>query len=591
MGLLHLLLVTLLLLSPGRDCSVPNLLYHLIKELKFEHALLMGNSDLIWLEVLWKVPVPIIQIEEQPKVNYSLGEYHSHNFLTIAFVNESPEEILDVLYLNLQMLNTRKILLVLKEKKIRVYSLLEWFWKHQLLNVVAIGEDFEESLILYSYTPFPILQFIERRMENSTKLFEPRLSNLQGYKLPIALGGSSPRLIVFRGLDGKLIYSGPVGNLMKSFEQRFNCKLVQPYPFNEKAIPPALELIKAVRNGSVQFALAATYAYKPFTDYSYPIELMSWCLMMPIPSEVPHSQLYSMVFSPMAFWITLLVMMVISLTLSIALRLHGYRVTFSEFFLHDSCLRGVLSQTFYEVLRAPPLIRAIYLGICVLGLLITSWYNSYFSTFVTSAPRLPPITTFESIKNSNLKVVMWTPEYKMLLYLSENMEKYSSIFKLEDNYKEFLQLRDSFDTRFGYVMPIEKWALMNEQQKVFSSPLFSLQENLCFYHTIPVVFPIMNNSIFREPLESLILDATATGLLSRWRDMTFTELIKAGQLALVDRGHPKAFRAMKVKDLEKIWVCGGFMLGLATFVFLLEIICFFRYKMCTKIINIFKRKH
>jgi len=78
--------------------------------------------------------------------------------------------------------------------------------------------------------------------------------------------------------------------------------------------------------------------------------------------------------------------------------------------------------------------------------------------------------------------------------------------------------------------------------------------------------------------------------LSHWRDMAFTEMIKAGLLGLVDRGHPKEFRAMKLKDLEKIWRCWGYMLSLATFVFALELICFWRQKIWSKIRNIFSLK-
>ncbi|XP_043948392.2 uncharacterized protein LOC108024331 [Drosophila biarmipes] len=589
MGQLHLLLVAWLFLSPGTDCFIHNLLNQLRSELQFEYALLLGNLEPIWLDTLWHFPVPVLQIKEHNQVDFNLGNYHSRNLLTIAFVNDSPEEVLGVLHINLRMLNTRPVLLVLQKKKMRVYSMLEWCWNHQLLNVVAIRPDFKESLIVYSYTPFPILQFIERRLDGSTKIFESRLENLQGYRMPFVLGGSTPRLIVYRDKNGELIFSGPVGNFMLSFEQRYNCRLVQPYPFDETVTTPSRELIGAVRNGSAQMALAATYALLPFTGYSYPFELMSWCLIMPLPAEVPHSQLYSKVFSPGTFWITLLAMVTISLTLSMALRIHGYRVTFSEYLLHDSCLRGVLSQSFYEVLRAPPLVRGIYLVICVLGLLITSWYNSYFSTFVTSAPRLPAFSSFESIMRSSTKVVIWKPEYEMLLLLTDNMKKYSAIFQLQKDFEAFLHLRDSFDTRYGYIMPLEKWSLMKEQQRVFSSPLFSQQEDLCVFHMVPIVFPIANNTIFKEPLDRLILDVTATGLLSHWREMVFTEMIKAGRLGLVDLGHPKEFRAMKVKDLEQIWRCWGYMLGLATFIFLLEWICFSRQKIWLHIKNIFLR--
>ncbi|KAH8385565.1 hypothetical protein KR200_000271 [Drosophila serrata] len=576
---LQLLLFTLVLLSPGRDGSYRHLLFHLHKELNFEFAVLMGNPDPIWHKILWNMPVPIIQINEESLDKYNLGFYHSKNFVTIVFVNESPKEILELLNLNLGLLNTLPVILVLEKENMQMYPLLEWCWHHQQLNVIAIGRDFEDSRIIYSYSPFPIFQLIERRLENRTLIFESRLKDLQGYSVPIALGGSSPRLIVYRGSEGQLIFSGPVGNLMMCFEQRYNCKLEQPYPFDESSIQPARQLIGAVRNGSVQFALAAYYPQRPFSGYTYPIELLSWCLMMPVPSEVPHSQFYSIVFDPLTFWLTLFVIVVISLTLSLALRLHGYRVSLTEHFLHNTCLRGVLGQPFYEVLRTPALVRGIYMVICVLGILITAWYNSYFSTFVTSAPKLPPFTSYESIEQSNVEVVIWKPEYEKLIQESENMRKYSTIFRIKSDYQEFLELRDSLDNRYGYMMPLEKWSLIKEQQKVFSSPLFTLREDLCVFHTVPIVFPIAENSIFKEPLDRLILDVQDTGLLAHWRDIALTEMIKAGQLKLVDLSRPKEFRPMKLEDLEQVWLAGGIMLGLATLVFIWEIIWFWRYKL------------
>ncbi|XP_017046355.1 uncharacterized protein LOC108091591 [Drosophila ficusphila] len=589
MGQLPILLATLALFNPGRDSSLRNLIHNLRSDLEFDYVLLLGNSDPIWQEILLQLPVPIVQIREMTENSEELGDNHSHNILTIAFIYQSSEETLKLMHSYLRKLNTTPILLVLKEKSIKVKPLLEWCWNHQLLNVVAIGYDFEESMIVYSYTPFPILQFIERPFENSTKIFEPRLENLHGYELPVAIGGSAPRLIVYRGKDGKLKISGPVGNLKYCIEQRFNCRLVQQYFLNESFIFPAQQYEGAVRNGSVEFALAAYYPKPPFSRFTYPIELMSWCLMMPVPQEVPHSQLYSMVFSPSAFLITLLVMVLTSLILSFALRLHGYRVDFSEYILHDSCLRGVMSQPFYEVFHSPFLVKGIYLGICVFGVLITAAYNSVFSTYMTSAPKFPPFTSYETIKHSNVKVVIWTPEYEMLLETSKNMETYKSIYRLEPNYTKFLELRDSFDPRYGYMMPLEKWSLVNQQQKVFSSPLFNLKEDLCVYHTVPIVFAIMENSIFKEPLNRLIIDLTAMGLFNHWRDMVFTDLIRAGKLELRDLSPPHEFRPMKVEDLEKIWIMVGVLLSLATFVFLLECIRFYRLKIIQKIKSVFRR--
>lgn len=154
------------------------------------------------------------------------------------------------------------------------------------------------------------------------------------------------------------------------------------------------------------------------------------------------------------------------------------------------------------------------------------------------------------------------------------MKPYEAIFKLEPSYIKFLQKRDSFDTRYGYMMPLEKWNLVNQQQKFFSSPLFTFRDDLCVFRTVPVAFPIVNNSVFRQPLERLIGEVTATGLMDHWRDNAFIEMIKAGKLKILDLGKPKKFRAMKLEDLKNIVLGGALMIALASIVFVLEHIWF-----------------
>lgn len=397
---------------------------------------------------------------------------------------------------------------------------------------------------------------------------------MNGYKLPIMVGGSTPRLIIYRRPAGDLFYAGFVGHLKHCFEVKYNCQLVEPIPMNESTLVPALQLLGAVHNGSVQFALAATFTEPPIDGYIYPFELMNWCFMMPVPEQVPHSQLYSRVLDLNTSMIILVALIMISILLSLTLRVHGYNVQLYEFLLHDNCLRGVLGQCFNEVLQAPTLVRGMYLEICILGFLLTAWYNSYFSAYITSGPYQKPFTSFETILKANFKIVFWTPEYKKLISYSDDIKPYEAIFKLEPSYSKFLQLRDSFDTHFGYMMPLEKWNLVDQQQKFFSSPLFTFRDDLCLFRTVPVAFPIVNNSVFREPLERLIGEVTATGLMSHWRDNAFSEMITAGKLKILDLGKPKEFRAMKLEDLKNILLGGAFMVALASIVFVLEHIWF-----------------
>ncbi|KAH8388353.1 hypothetical protein KR093_004742, partial [Drosophila rubida] len=411
----------------------------------------------------------------------------------------------------------------------------------------------------------------ERRIDNSTNpIVLPRLHDLRGYRLPTLIGGSAPRLIVYRRSQGDIFYGGYVGHLMHCFQVKYNCRLVQLLPMNESTLVPAQQLTNAVRSGSVQFALAATYMELPPNNYTYPFELLNWCLMLPVPGLVPHSQLYARVLDLDTFLVVLAALVLTSLLLAVGLRRHGYRVQPIEFLLHDNCLRGALGQSFNEVLGAPMFVRGIYLLICVLGFLLTAWYNSYFAAYVTSGPREKAYSSFDDILSSGFKIVIWSPEYQQLIKYTERMQRFESIFNIEPDFAQYLRRRESFDTQFGYMMPQEKWHVVQQQQLVFTAPLFSFHRNLCIYRGFPISFPIAPNSVFREPLERLIGEATATGLMAHWRDMAFSEMITAGKLSLADLGKPNEFRAMRLMDLHYILIAGALMMTLAFIVFLLE---------------------
>ncbi|KAH8417570.1 hypothetical protein KR222_001957, partial [Zaprionus bogoriensis] len=537
----------------------------------FDYVLIVGKTEEDWSKLFAELPVPAILLDGKSNITYNLDAHHTRNLLTIAFVDESNNGLLEFLSRSLRFWNTEPVLLIVKNNT-WLGMLLERCWtQYQLLNVLAIFDDFEHSGILYSYSPFPKFHLEELHISNSTNpIIVYKLENLQGYKLPIMVGGSTPRLIVYRQPSGDLVYAGIVGHLKQCFELRYNCHLVEPMPLNESSMVPARQLLGAVHNASVQFVLAAIFMEPPIDGYIYPFELLNWCFMMPVPELVPHSDLYSRVLDLNILLIVITALVLISVLLTFALRLNGYSVQPYEMLMHDNCLRGALGQGFNEVRRASTLVRGIYMEICVLGFLFTAWYNSYFSAYITSGLHEKPFSSFENILQSHFKIVIWTPEYQKLIRYSDDLQYYTNIFKLEPSYTRFLQIRDSFNTRYGYMMPLEKWNLVSQQQKFFSSPLFTFREDLCAYRGVPVAFPIVNNSVFREPLERLIGEVTATGLMAHWRDNALIEMIRARKLKIVDLSKPYEFRAMELKDLKYILEAGGLMMALACSVFALE---------------------
>lgn len=389
--------------------------------------------------------------------------------------------------------------------------------------------------------------------------------------MPVILGGTAPRMIAYRNKKGNVVYDGTVGHFMTAFQQKYNVKFVQPLQAkNPLDFAPSMQTVGAVRNETVEISISLTFPTIPPFGFSYPYEQMNWCVMLPVEADVPPFEYYTRVFELAAFLLTLGTLVLISCLLASALSLHGYATNISEFLLHDSCLRGVLGQSFVEVFRAPTLVRGIYLEICVLGILITAWYNSYFSSYVTSAPKQPPFRTYDDILASKLKVVAWKPECAELVGRLLEFRKYETMFLVEPDFNRYLALRDTLDTRYGYMITTNRWVLINEQQKVFSRPLFQKRDDFCFFNNIPFGFPLHENSVFMEPVQKLIMELAETGLYYHWITTGFSELIDAGEMHFVDLSPHREFRAMQIQDLQYVWYGYAFMVVLSSLVWLLE---------------------
>ncbi|XP_016927029.4 uncharacterized protein Ir94e [Drosophila suzukii] len=588
----------LCLISLVGGATVIELLGRIKLESDFEYVLLMKNRnfsvpDQVWnastieMDIMETIEVPVLQLDEN--VSYFLHNRISRRLLSLVFLsNENLDEhrgLLKGLVGNLRHMTTSRVVFLIQSEASTdvLYILFRDCWRKKLLNVVVMFNDFEATSTFYSYSHFPILQIEERVYESSLQsslIFPDRLRDLHGYEMPVILGGTAPRMIAYRNKKGKVVYEGTVGHFMMAFQQKYNVKFVQPLGGkNQLEFAPSMQTVAAVRNETVEISISLTFPTIPPYGFSYPYEQMNWCVMLPVEADVPPFEYYTRVFELAAFLLTLGALVIISFLLTSALRLHGHTTRISEFLLHDSCLRGVLGQSFVEVFRAPVLVRGIYLEICVLGILITAWYNSYFSSYVTTAPKQPAFRSYDDILASKVKVVAWQPEYAELFGRLLEFRKYEPMFLVEPDFNRYLALRDSMDTRYGYMIATNRWVLINEQQKVFSRPLFQKRDDFCFFNNIPFGFPLHENSVFMEPVLKLIMELAETGLTFHWITTGFTELIEAGEMHFVDLSPHREFRAMQIQDLQYVWYGFSFMVVFSSLVWLLEILA---YRLKTK---------
>ncbi|KAH8382391.1 hypothetical protein KR009_003308 [Drosophila setifemur] len=577
----------LCLISLVGGSEVIQLLVRVKQELDFDYLLVMRNRNYsapdVVEDLMAELSVPVLQLDEG--VSYFIHNNTDCRLVSLVFLGngilEDHRGLLNALVLNLRHMTTSRVIFLIPKEVANEGILNELFsacWKMRILNVIALFADHEATKTYYTYSPFPNLQVEEHPydLEDPKPFFPDRLRNLHGFHLPMIIGGTSPRIIAYKNKKDQVVYEGTVGHFMMAFQQKYNCTFVQPLLAKDPlAFAPSMQTVMAVRNNSVEMSMSLTFppVFPPF-GFSYPYEQLNWCLMMPVEADVPPLEYYTRVFELSAFLLTLGILVIISCLLTTTLRLHGYPTASSEFLLHDTCLRGVLGQSFVEVMRTPTLVRGIYLKICVLGILITAWYNSYFSSYVTSAPKQPPFRSYDDILASQIKVVAWKPEYAELFGRLLEFRKYEPMFFIEPDFRQYLARRDSMDTRFGYMITNGRWLVIKEQQKVFSRPLFRLREDFCFFNNVPFGFPIHENSVFMEPVQRLIMELAETGLSYHWMTTGFSELIESGEMHFLDLSPHREFRAMQLQDLQYVWYGFAFMAVFSSFVWILEVLYF-----------------
>ncbi|XP_075151680.1 ionotropic receptor 94e [Haematobia irritans] len=559
------------------------------------------------------VQVPVVQLNEWQ--HFYLKNQMTDHLLAIVQIdiNRSGIQItldhhtglLQKLSLNLWRMKVAKVLFLMNAPLMKngeimaeynaiaqgvVEQLFQHCWRQKLLYVAALMADYQITRKIYRYNPFPTFKMETIEMaakgEHQEQVYPKRLMNLMGYKMNVVIGGSDPRIIAY-DVNGKQFIGGFAGHFVWAFAQKYNCNIYEPLPFNPNSLLPSQDIVRAVRNGTVEWSAALTFPDIPFVGFSYPYEMINWCLMIPVEADIPGYKFFTSVFKGETYILFVGSLLLLSMALSAALYVHGYSPDILDIVCHDNCLRGLLGQSFTELPKPPKIVSALYLQICVLGILLTTAYNAYFSTYVTKSPKMPTLNNLDDIMASGLKSIAWTPEYNEIFTRAPDMKKYSTMFILENNYQKYLQLRETFNTDYGYVVPTTKWTIVHEQQKIFTTNLFRQSSSFCFYNNIPMCYPVHENSLYIESVYQLILEVYQSGLIYMWMEHGFMELIKAGKLEFSDLSKKKEFHAMKVDDLRYIFIFLAIMLVVVLVVFSLELMIFYRAKIFKKFIKCF----
>ncbi|XP_055915253.1 uncharacterized protein LOC129948321 [Eupeodes corollae] len=462
--------------------------------------------------------------------SFSLNRKFTGNFLAVVQL-DSGAKLLQEILVYLQKRRSSRIILISRTDSFDEDLLKEIFqfcFQNDMINVIVVFRDFSTSSIFYRFTNFPEFKIEEivwtdddEDMRDS--FFPERMRDLKSSILPVLLAGPEPCLIVSQNEQGQTKIGGYFGHVFNAFAKKHNAIL------NTSLINLKLssnQIIDLVVNKTIEISASATFPniIKPMDFFTYPCDYIDWCVMIPIEASIPVYKIFTFVWKWKALCITLIEVLVLSVMLHVAAHLSEKKSSLLNSLFNDS-LRGLLGQSFIERKNTSYTTKILYSVIFISGIMFVTSYDAFLQTFMTSQPTKNKLETFDDLLASNLKVLGLKIEIELLFEHNPIFKtKYFNMFVLESDLSTFVKIRDTFNTSFAYAVNNVKWKIYQNQQKLFTKPLFRLPKQMCLMTNFQWAFPINENSIYKEILNAFLLETQLSGLLEFWKQRSFYEL-------------------------------------------------------------------
>ncbi|KAM7342788.1 uncharacterized protein ACRADG_010075 [Cochliomyia hominivorax] len=487
---------------------------------------------------------------------------------------------------------TKLILYNNHNESVKHLTKLENFFKHcwelKTLNVLGIFRDFAETSHLHSYKPFPKFT-MEMKMKNSSEvLFPNRVDNLMGHDFFTLPDQVVPRTFLTITKDGQIKLSGYVGHFINLLAERLNATLKFPFPIKKGQVQFYGHLEKLTWNYTIDLpgTLTPIIDARQALHYSYPFEMINACLMVPLAKSMPLKKVFFYFINLQLICVSITNLYLFTFLLNFK-RLRFFRrrpkgkknhhMTLTDYVLNDVALRGILGQPFKVWLKAGFFTKYIYILLSLTGLYLSLIYSAFLQTFFTRPFKEQQAKTFEDLNNNNIYVLLSDREVNYFSDAQKNLKVHHRI----TSYEEYNKLKSSFNTSYAYPYIDIHWnSLYSHQQNVLKNNLFMFSKDACLFSTHMLSFPLADNSIYRDHVQTLLMFVRDYGFINHWLSTNFPDDVSNNNNISISNFQNAEIpygQALKVKDFELVLVLYIGLMILAVMVFLMERI-FYRYK-------------
>lgn len=528
-----------------------------------------------WLQKLLMTPLVPVVLQSLSHTSSSTP-FSNQLHLFCLESSESPKEQL------FQGIRTERSIFFVDESSAdldrRIRSLLKLCYKWKVLNVIVVLlSQGEEGSFYYRYSPYPRFM-LEQRPKEEGQFFVhfKQFPNMHKQPLTILPDQKHPRIIIYQDTrTGSQMLTGSVGRFVHTLAWKLNATLQYPqklrpgprlHPTEMKALAERLQI-------DILAGMAFLGVPQPLAHMSYPFELSHICLMIPLAQPIPIKDIYPTLFSVQHILIALFLVYVFGWLLSLQRHMSGYPTHMADYLIDDIALRGLLGQSFGQRMQNQTLcISWIYLLLGFLGLNLNSIHEAALGTLLTHPPKYFQPRTFEDVRRLQMPIVSDMGDFNSS---HEQPIPLLASLIIPVNVSELNQLRDKLNQSNAYFASRIKWSLLSEQQKYFPQEVFLYSKDACVSALSLMGFQLPANSWFKEPINRLILDVRALGLVQHWIEMHLYDMVAAGLISFSDtleRHVPRVGGPLRLEDLQWIGFAYASLLSIAATVFILEVI-------------------
>ncbi|XP_037943856.1 uncharacterized protein LOC119676675 [Teleopsis dalmanni] len=500
------------------------------------------DQEFLWKMLQYKFQKSILTYEPTYTFNIHM-KYNKQMLIIVALQEPKLVEIIRSLVKNLHRIRDTPVIFIFTKYGTTkgttteiLQNLFKICFKYKMLNVIAVLKNSTITGSYYSYMPFPVLLLEHRELNDDidTNIFPSRMQNLNGYPIRTIPDQISPRTVMYYDTKGNRKIAGYVAKMIRLFRDKLNATILYPFEVTTGTVFYFRNFLKLIANDTIDIGggIMNSLVYSDNEQLSYPLEFANWCVMVPVESL----QTYSDYFIHLLNWKVLLYLLLLNTTFSVLLYYshklinlylaQTFTMHYIDRIMHTHAFSGIMGFSF--ILPKNPILtmRVIYILLFFTGFITNNMLNVTLSVFLTHPPVRKPITTMDDFILSPLQILVAREEADNIF--EEVLEKYNATFTIINTYMELRALRDSLNTSYAYPVTSSVWHVYEAKQQLFTKPLFRLT-TICLQPFMSLGFPLDSNSIFRNPLEALIMRIRDMGFSYSRQDWT---LVKTSEHAV-----------------------------------------------------------